>query len=1225
MTFKSLFFTLFLLVSLTWAVAAYWYTGREIIDRGLLGTALALVAVLLLLVISRAFGWWRLWRARAAAKPVAPKPAAEPVNPDDQALINLIAEANIELAKHPSFAGKRLRNPLSAFPVYLLVGPEGCGKTSAFINSGLEPQLLAGQGITPISSTRLANLWLAKNAVFAEIGGRAFAGDLTRLSQLLHLLRGERRMGRWRRLWGDPEQQMELRGVVAFCDCKEFTGATSDPERLERSVREWQQRLRAIAEVFGSEFPVYVVVTKCDKIPFFPDFFRRLPESEAGQVLGCTLPVSVTDRSSSEVFAEAEAKRLTASFRPLYHALARRRLSCLGREPNLVQRPGIYEFPRELKRIRSSLVQFLTGVFLPNLLGPSPLLRGYYLTGVRETEVMASDPAAARTDLEPQSSMETTKLFRSPATQIFQTGALQKPTAGQGHGHFVQRWLFVTDLFHQVVLPDRLVRRVRPEISPLERYRRLAFGGVCAVCALLCCGFTWSWANNHQLLDTVEDAANVKIGHQTPASLGDLQALDQLRAQVVRLEGDMPWSYHWGLYAGNRALPQARAIYFRHFQKVLLSDLNALMISDLDALPDTPQMNAPYDPVYRTLKAHLIITSGSCGVDSTLVSRVLKEDRGRIAPDAAPDWQTLANRQIDFYAEELTYSNPLRTSEDVEARDRARQYLKKIKGVDTIYAGILADTQTHVSKISGLSDLAPNYTEVLSGPQEVDAAFSKGGWAYFEKASKESTHRSFGEPCVVGEGVVSGLTQNAGVAQEIQRRYINEYIERWRQFVQNFSVLKYRGPDDAARKLGILADHKSPLLAVLFLTANQTSFPQANAVPEGKVVQQVNKLFGSLKKAEADAKVASGNPEVPGNSPPSPTEIDRFFQPVHWVAPPGSDTWEVDKNAAYMEALASLSHSMQDIAQAGRTPDPAVHQAASQNYDKALDAVRQISRGFKPVGVGGLDTTVETLLEAPIRATSPFIIHNIEHAGAQKVNGDLRAFCSSQRTVFRKYPLQSPAPEDLSLADLAGFLQPTTGAVWKFQQQSLSDLVVKDGSQWKAKDPSGKVQVTPELLGFLNRVQAATDVFYAGGAAQAQLIYTLRPKLDPKLKDSILELEIDGKPYPWTTGLQKQFTWPAPPGTENPGAIARLKTGGISFPFASEGGVWGIFKILADAEARDLGAKVVEWKYSRGGRSGRPEPMDPSVRLEIVSFPGGIDVFNPKFWAGLQCPSVAVR
>ena len=63
-------------------------------------------------------------------------------------------------------------------PLYLLIGPEGSGKTSTFLNSGLEPQLLAGQGTAPVSPTRLCNLWLAKDAIFAEIGGRMFAANL---------------------------------------------------------------------------------------------------------------------------------------------------------------------------------------------------------------------------------------------------------------------------------------------------------------------------------------------------------------------------------------------------------------------------------------------------------------------------------------------------------------------------------------------------------------------------------------------------------------------------------------------------------------------------------------------------------------------------------------------------------------------------------------------------------------------------------------------------------------------------------------------------------------------------------------------------------------------------------------------------------------------------------------------------------------------------------------
>jgi type VI secretion system protein ImpL len=1203
------------------------YTGPDIVHNGLLWTAIGLIAVLAFIIGARLFGWWRLWRAKAAARP---SPAMKPVpsiHPDDEAMNALIAEANVGLAKAPSLAGRRGGASLAAMPLYLLIGPEGSGKTSTFLNSGMEPQLLAGQGTAPVAPTRLCNLWLAKDAIFAEIGGRAFAGDLSRWGQLLGVLRGRTAVPFWRRLWGEPEPEMELRGAIAFCDSKELTGASSDPQRLERYSRDWQERLRSIAELFGAGFPVYLVITKCDKIPFFSDFFRRLPESEVNQVLGCTLPAHDPQAARpNEVFVEAEAKRLTASFRPLYHALARRRLTHLAHEPNPAQRPGVYEFPRELKRIRSPLVQFLTDVFRPYSLGASPVLRGYYFTGVCEAEVKIQDRAGPGVDSATHAPMEATRLFRGDATQIFQGDEFTKAPSPGGRRTLGLRWMFVADLFHRVILPDQLPRKARPPEGRVEQYRKLAFGAVCGLCALLCLAFLVSWVNNRQLLADIGLAAGRQTNRQGRAtSLQDLQALEALRVQVARLQDRVTLRFHWGLYSGDRVEDQVRTAYFRQFQRLLLIDLNSQMVSDLVGLSANPDAGAPYDPAYNTLKAHLMITSGSCAPDSPFLSRQLKEVRARIARDVGSDWQQEADRQIDFYASELARGNPLRLTEDSEGRERARQYLRQIKGIDRIYAGILANAEKSLGKTNRLSALASNYTQVLNGPDEVRSAFSPTGWAYLEKASKESNAAGPGEPCVVGgaSGTVANWKQSTETAQAIQRLFLRDYVESWRKFVEGFSVTRYANAGDAARKLEILSDHRSPLLAVFFMTANATNFPppaaQTDAIQTG-----LSKL--GLKKAETVTKAVVGAPAEAPDILNRPADIPRFFQPVHAVEPPGSDTWVVDKNAAYIDALAQLRHSMQDIAQGGRNSDPAVHQAASQNYDKAMDAVRQIVRGFKPEGVGGLDTTVQRLLEEPIRFADRFITRDMDKAEAGKVNGELRTFCSNQRNTLRKYPFQPSSADDASLEEFAGIFHPATGAIWQFQQKSLAELTVKEGSIWKAKDPAKKPQVTPELLAFLNRAQSIADAFYPGGATQAQLTYTLRPKLDSSLKEFTLELEIDGRPYQWTSGLQHAFNWPPPSGTKNPGAVTRLRTAAnAGIPFGSRGGIWGIFRIFGDAEPRELNAKLVEWKYSGSG-VGRREPIQPApVQLEIVGFPGGQDVFNPKFWQGLRCPSTAVQ
>jgi type VI secretion system protein ImpL len=1230
MTIKGLLFCLFLYVGLVWVGAAYWNTGDDIRRIGLLGTGIGFLAVLVLVIGARLLAWWRLSRAKSAARPAATaaaKPAAT-VHPDDEALTALIAEANAALAKLPAYTGRS--TPLASLPLYLLIGPEGSGKTSTFLNSGLEPLLLAGQvsGTNAVVPTRLCNLWLAQGAVFAEFGGRIFSGEAGRWTQLVRVLRGRTTIPRWRRFWGEQEPQRDFRGVIAFCDSKELTSASSDPQRLERSSREWQDRLRPLAEVFGMEFPVYLLVTKCDQIPFFSDFFRRLPELDTRQVLGCTLPLRDNKPAAGEVFAEAEAKRLTDSFRPLYRALAERRLTQLAHEPSPAQRPGVYEFPRELKRIRSPLVQFLTDVFRPPAFEAGPLLRGYYLTGVREGETAAGDPGATRVNSNPLLSLEATRLFRADSLTLQIDDPTRSPAGGRRSG---SRWLFVADFFEKVLLADRPHRTIRVVEDRFQGRRRAALAGLCGVCAILCIAFLLSWVNNRDLLRHVEAAAGVagNIARLKPALLSELKALDDMRAQIVGMRKGLGVSYHWGLYSGDRILDAARLNYFRRFHQLLLGDLNGAMVSELMGLPADPGENSPYDPAFRTLKAHLLITSETCAPDAELLSSVLKDYRPRIAPDSTSEWRALADAQIDFYASELQHGSALRLPQDKAAADKARLYLRKIKGVERLYRSILANAEKSLPKTQRVSELVPDYTKVLKGPDGVSPAFSRDGWNFVEKASKKGVAASEGEACVVGEpsGVAGEFRQTAETSKAIQRMFLRDYIENWRKFLEGYSVVRYTSAADAAQKLETLSGHRSPLLAVLYLAANQTYFTPPVSEPGGalkKIPVVGDALAASVKKAEDKGKASVRRFTEASDGLNGPEDITLAFQPVDLVEPPGSEAWIVEKsNGAYIEALAQLRRSMNAIADSDR--DPAVHQAAAQAYDKALDSVRQMSAPFHSTGVGGLDTTVLRLLEEPIRLANGFIIKDMEKAGAAKINSDLRTFCSGVAPMLRKYPFRTASQDDVLPEELTRAFGPGQG-FWKFAQQSLAELVVKEGSRWKAKDPAKKPQVTTEMLAFLNRAQEILDAFYAAGTPQPQLAFTLRPTLDRSFQDSVLELEVDGQNRPWTGSLQKPFSWPAASGTKDAGAEARVRTSGnVVFVVASRPGVWGIFRIFSDAEDRQFGAKRVEWKYSSGGVGRRGLIKPAPVTLEIVSFPGDVDVFNPRFWVDLQCPKAAVQ
>jgi type VI secretion system protein ImpL len=1219
---KTLLLILLLCLCLVWVVAFQFHAGPEFLPFGLWWTIVVLIVALSVVVGVHIFRWWRQWRAEAASRPAATAKAAPTVHEDDAALMALIAEANATLAKAPNYAGKSGKSPLSGLALYLLIGPEGSGKTSTFLSSGVEPQLLAGEnGKLPGAATRLCNIWLAKNAVFVEFSGRLFNGDLSRWGQLLNVLRGRPSTPLWRRLWREPDAGLTLRGVIGFCDVQELTGAAADPQRLERECRGWQERLRAIADVFGVEFLVYQVFTKADKIPFFPDYFGRIPESEVNQVLGCTLPIFTLETlRPGEVFAEVQAKRLTSSFRPLYQSLAERRLASLAHEPNSARRPAIYEFPRELKRIRSPLVQFLNDVFRPNPLRPNPLLRGYYLTAVSEVEAVAADPDLGRGDwTSPNLGMETTRMFRGDATQIFKPeDSNRKPNAVARKGRGL-RSMFASDLFHQVVLLDQLVPRAVPVDARLQRYRRAAFAGVCGLCALLCVAFTVSWAQNRGLLRDVADAANANMQTRERArvglaTVGELRAMERLREQVERLQTGEGLSYRWTLYQGNAILGAAKDAYFKSFQRLLLTDLNSSILRQLQKLPDAPGPNDPDEPAYNLLKTHLMISSGVCKLEPPLVSRVLTEvEHSQLAFDHDREWLSLADRQIGFYASALSDGNPCHLTEDVEVTNHARQYLQKIKGVDRIYQAILADAEKTLTKSQRLEETAPNYKQVLNGPAEVRAVFSPAGWLSVQKESKTATGGT-GESCVIGNpsGLVTELRQDAVVAQAIQQRFIREYIDQWQKFVAGFSVIPYKTSADAAQKLDILASHNSPLLAMLAMTSNQTNFPAASESGLSKI-PVAGSILGKAEKATKKLESLQTNT----TDVLSAADITSAFQPVQWVEPPGSDKWVVDKNSAYVTALAQLGHSMQDIAHSDK-PDPTLNQAATQNYGKAMDAAKQLESGFRPVGVGALDRDVQRILEEPIEYTRRII--GDDGDDRKKTNAALQKLCGQVGNL--KYPFQTKSSADTSLGDLKAAFVPAEGAIWKFQSSALAEFTILDGGVWKQNPASQKLKASPELLEFLNRAEQIKKTFFPEGKTDPYLTYTLRPVLaDPS---QVIKLQIDGQSHEFSDGvgkIQHTFHWPVEPAQ---GAVAQSGTSKFSATFSAQSGVWSVFRMFADAEPRELLQKTLVWKRTKGA-SGVSGPMDPPVTLELVNFPSNVDIFNPKFFGDLKCPSKATQ
>ncbi len=1220
MMIRGMLFLLFLYTLLVWIVA--FYLGGEIVQRGLFWTGVGVAGLLLWLILDRVVAWLQARRAKTVAKPAAAAAPAAKVSPEAAAIRELIEEANSQLAQAPSLKGSA--TSIFDLPLYLLVGPEGAGKTTIILNSGMEPHPLAGQsspsGQDP-SSTRVANIWLAKGAIYLEIGGRVFNGDSARFAEWLAELAPKPKLSPTLALFAKtklkfltpPSQQPQnLRGVLVVGDMREFLRA-SDMSKLDRFAALVRERLDAISTHFGVTCPVYMIFSRTDQVPYFREFFGRMTENDSSQVFGA-LTANEAKLAAGEVWAESETRRLNAHFNQLFLRLSDRRLQALTTEPDMQARPAVYEFPREFKRSRTPLIQFLVDIFRPNPLKQAPQLRGFFFTGMRMVARSMASPGGDTQILGGNADAGATQIFRPEMTTVFSAASIGKPA-----GPLVPAWAFLTDLFNRAIPSDRpaLAPIAVADVKPWQRKPVIA---TAIIGAILVAGFTTSWLRNWNLISRTRQQVETITAQSGLLSVPNLQSVDDLRASLETLEESKPWSLRWGLYSGDDVLRLGQEAYFKRLKVLFMAGADGSLVGSL-----TQGQSLQGVPLYDQLKTYVTVTTKACPVDQGLVSNVLRQAVATWKPGLEPQVAVLVDRQLKYYAKVLQVqpTPPISFAQDQKAVGSARAALLSANGFEPQLNALLNEVAKQLPKMR-VADRVPEYTRVLAGPDEMPPQFTKAGATLMESLIEAGNWGNSGEECVTGKktNVVAGAVQSSESKKQLRDLYYLRYAQAWRTFLHSYRVLAYGSRPDAAAKLDTLSSSQSPLLMVVKLVAENTNFPQkANEPSYWETTAQkvgLGDIVGRLKKGQQKAEEVQQL--VTGPAGLTAADVTRLMQPVQVSTPPALGVLVNESNQAYVMGLRGLQQSLEAISRGSDADVLTLIPQAQQALAQARSGFRSLADKFADTGNQGLNRELADLLEQPIKYADAVIPRNTGAFSAGKQNGDLAAVCKDIGPVLSKYPFNPLSSVDVNLAEVKRVFGPGTGAIWQFQQKTLPEVVAKEGSAWVQAKPMPRV--TASLLAFLSRAQQLTDVFFAGGnaAATPHVSYALRRVSD---KPPIL-LHLDGVDMnTGSSGLRVEFTWPgaspAQQGAEGNLGDASLRTG-----FGKYDGLWGVFRLFQYADNRPLGEKAVQWSQIRGPGIATPQSISPPAKLEFVRFPNDVDLFNPRFFDGLKCPTQAV-
>ena len=1131
-------------------LAGVWFLGSALQlkspDIWVLRAGLAIIGI----GIAAAFLWWR--RSRRATGGEA---ASDPIDASNEIDILIRdAESRLTAARNPQ--GSRIAN----FPLIFLVGETGAAKTTTVINSGLEPELLAGQVYQDnnVVPTRSANLWFSRNTVFAEAGGKLLADR-----------------GLWTRAIRRARAGQAPRGVVVCFDAERLTqpGAA---ESAAASARNLHDRLMEISSTLGIDFPVYVLFTRTDRLPFFREYVRNLSNDEATQVVGATLPLAALQTAG--IYGEQQGARVGAAFDQLFRSLCDARCELLAREGDDTIRPATYEFPREFRKLRGVIVQFLVDLCRPSQLTTAPFLRGFYFSGVRPITIDEYAPSAAAAP-EPQAAAGY-----SDATGIFRAGqrAAQAQAAQRVVGsRRVPQWLFLSHLFYDIVLQDKAALSTSTSSTKTSFARRVMLSCAIGLCLILAACFVTSWARNRSLESRVVEAArgipaSESTGLDLP-SLDALQRLDTLRQSVAGLSAyerdGAPLSMRWGLYTGSDLYPEARRAYFARFRQLLFNQTQASLLNTLQRLPSTPGPQDEYGPAYDALKSYLITTSHHQYSARAFLAPVLMRHwiAGRTVD---PQRAALAQAQFEFYADELKAANPYGSDNDAPAIERGRRYLAQFAGIERVYQNMLADAAKANPPIQ-FNRRFPGSAEVVIDTREVAGAFTKGGWTFMKDALRHADKYFSGEQWVLGDQTAANFDR-ARLEQQLRDRYVGDFIAQWRGYLKAATVVRYAGIPDAAKKLNLLAGNQSPLLALFWLASQNT------AVDEPKIA--------------------------------------AAFQPVQIVVPPTSvDRYIAPPNQAYMSGLTSLQTSIEQVAaQPGQINEAAAGQVLN-NAVTAKSAERAIAQAFPPDPEGKIDSTVQKLLEDPIT----YVEALLRTLGPAELNGKGKALCTQMRPLLSKYPFTPGATQQATLAEVNAILHRPDGALWAFYDANLQRLLPKQGAQYVAVS-SGGITLNPNFVAFFNRWAALADAFYSGGTADPHLTYNLKPVPTEGIQG--LTLRLDGQELTATAagGAAKQFTWP---GAAVRSAKASVKFGGTDLGWSDNDGLWAVFQFFEEAErwVPAGGAYQLEWTVRAGKKamtlpSGKPL----TVRFEL-NMSGAPPIFEKGYLSRMSCIADVAR
>lgn len=1036
---------------------------------------------------------------------------------------------------------------LYRFPWFVALGVESSGKTAVLKNSGFQFRLdeSAKHEVNPTQNCQ----WMfADDAVFLDMAGRYTTQETNRLKDAadwLHFLK----------LLKHTRSRQPINGVVLTVSADMLLKSTqADLMNHANAIR---QRLYELQHELSLEVPVYFLITKCDLVLGFNEFFDSLSLEERQQVWGLTLDLPPDAKSPVNLGAFAsKVEDLCGLIQTLL-------LDKLQKETDASRRSLMGFFPQSMRALQQALVVFVESAFNQNPYQPRVLLRGAYFTSAAQ-HGEGVDPLRAALPVE---------------YGLVSSGTLFPPQT-------VLRSYFLGRLFSNVILGEAHLASRSVRWSRNQTWLRyLGFLALCVGGLASCFALGAVYYQNQDYIKMVEHRLSEakQMADQTQVTsekdiVDVLPALDRTFA-LVDLPDDL-FTNWWGMGQRSRLMSSGKETYLRMLDDSLLVYLN----SNLEQRLKTTYRKDP-DMLYETLRVYLMLHDPShfdavslanwakdhwpsnlgveqrerldCHLQRILVAKSTEDLQASSAFSCA-DAFALKNTPVKFKQH--------RMQEDLV--EEVRSLVSKDSLPQRVYGRIKRlNVAANIPAFRVIDVAGPSASLVFTRVSQkslgdgVKSLYTAEG---YEKAFLPALHEVLKE---LQSEEVWVLNTNSSVwnadasrialemsesfqlnKNAVKKLYLEDYAKTWESFLNDFRIVPSDSVQGSLRVLRYVLSADSPLISFLQGVSEQTSlvrFAEDTEQQEG-VIEQLKNSAENRVSSLSRAGVQKGGHLGGAQEGVVESIVDNRFSAIHRLvkAPESGGAAAIDGTFVLLKELyAYLSLA-----------------------EEALKSKETLPKSDVPVRIKSEGKMLPTPLNEMLQGLSDLSLKNVYSEEGKNLSTLMGAFTAEcKQAIESRYPFDLSSNTEVKRDDFQHFFAPN-GLIDRFFRKNLEPLVDVSTKPWSFKsgfDVDSRRLVKTSDLDEFQRADTIRQAFFASSGGTPLVRFSIKPvEMDRDLMQSVLEVDGQVLRYRHDAVVPVQMTWPNEKGG---GGVIRLMLTSLKGEDAGSltyGGDWALWRAI---------------------------------------------------------------